>query len=137
MTDERRILIIDDDLKRIRSVIEMLQMEGYEVHHCSTAASALNVIQSDLPGFLLVILELQMPCGPYSPEESSYGRRTGAVILKSLRDQNKDIPVVVFSVVRDSSTKQEILSMGRVRYIEKPCFPSVLVETVEELIKRQ
>ena len=57
--------------------------------------------------------------------------RSGLDLLKTIRDQHPELPVIMVSAYADKENVLESLHLGAVDYLEKPVQPKVLLETVE------
>jgi CheY-like chemotaxis protein len=132
----RKILFIDDDVKRISSHIDMLRMEGYEVESEPSAQKALESFTKNPSGYCLIILDIMMPKDQFTREETKYGRETGLVLLKQLREISKDIPVIVLTVLRDPNVRERAIKLRANEYLLKPQFPSKLIEVVETYLQK-
>lgn len=130
----KKILFVDDDKKRTDIYVEMLRMEGYNVAFASTIKKAETAFRR--ASFDLVILDIMVPYASYIGENTLESRKCGIDFLRRIRKQNStgDLPVILLTVCCDSKTKKEARDAGCNEYLEKPCLPSKLLETVQTLI---
>ena len=102
-----RILVVDDE----RSMREMLEIflgrEGYEVQGCSSAGEALSALSGPDP-FDLLISDINMP------------GLTGLDLLRTIRQEGKDIPVVMITAYGSPDSAVEAMKLGAADYITKP-----------------
>jgi CheY-like chemotaxis protein len=130
----KKILFIDDDFKRVDSHAEMMRVAGYEVNLQESAEGALEGFRTRKEDHDVVILDMMMPRGEFTQEETRHGRVTGLVLLEKLREISKDIPVIVLTVVRDPRVMEKAREFGADEYLLKPVFPSALIKAIERVI---
>jgi DNA-binding response OmpR family regulator len=116
----QRILIIEDDPKLGRQILESLRKAGYEAEWL-TEGRRLN--KAELHGCGLVILDLMLP-GVY-----------GMDVLKDLRESS-DVPVLVLSARVETADKIRALKLGADDYLTKPFWPEELLERVKARLRR-
>jgi CheY-like chemotaxis protein len=59
-----RVMVVDDDPLCLRVVEQMLKRCTYDVHTCTNAASALQLLREKRHGFDLVLSDVYMPGAP-------------------------------------------------------------------------
>jgi two-component system phosphate regulon response regulator PhoB len=133
----QNIFFVDDDRRRTDIYVEMLRMEGYDVTFAATIKEAEKELKDGNFDFHLVILDIMMPYGGYIGENSLESRTRGIEFLKDIRKIKKEdeLPVIILTVCSDEIIKKETYEAGCNEYLEKPCYPSVLLEKVEEYLK--
>lgn len=114
MTDEYRILVVEDDAAVRRLVATALDVHGYVHREARTAAQALIELSSQPPD--VAILDLGLPDGD------------GVDIIETLRAWSS-MPVIVLSARLEDADKVEALDAGADDYLVKPF-------SVEELLAR-
>jgi DNA-binding NtrC family response regulator len=101
------LILLVDDQESIRFFLtKTLAEEGYEVRAASTAAQAIEIINSELPD--LVLLDLKLP------------DRNGLEVLSEIHDILKDICVVMMTAFGDIKTAVEAMKLGAYDYVNKP-----------------
>ena len=101
----RRVLVVDDE-KLVRwSVAERLRASGLEVVQAASVAEAMR-LADPLPDAAL--LDYQLPDGD------------GLAILKWLRQQDADLPVIMLTAHKDVETVVAAMHTGASDYITKP-----------------
>lgn len=106
MKDDLTILIIEDD-KYIAGFVELsLKQAGYAVLTAATAAEGLFLYAGHRPDILL--LDLGLP------------DRDGLEVIRELRGQRADTPILVVSARGQEREKIEALDAGADDYITKP-----------------
>ena len=122
MDETRHILVVDDD-RRIRELINSYLMEnGFLVSVAGTAAEARERMRG--LAFDLLILDIMMP------------GETGLALTKSLRSEGRDIPVLMLSALADSSDRIAGLATGSDDYLVKPFEPRELLLRIKNLLRR-
>ena len=101
-----RILVVDDEDK-MRRLLEMALLSlGHEVVQ---AADGLEALKHFAEGsFDLVLTDLRMP------------NLDGVGLLRRLREQGNDVPVIVLTAHGNVETAVEAMKMGAVDYIIRP-----------------
>ena len=128
---KRTILFVDDDPKRISSYTDFLRESGYTTIVETDSTRVLSIFKEKQNEIDLIILDMMLPTERHLKEETDYGRRTGLYLLRQIRKISEDIPIMVFTVVRDLSLRQETEKLGASPYLEKPILPSRLMEEIE------
>jgi two-component system response regulator QseB len=118
-----RLLLVEDDRLIGRGVQESLRDEGYAVDWVRDGAEALEQAASGVHD--LVILDLGLP------------RADGIEVLKRLRAQKNDLPVLIVSA-RDAPTSRVIgLDAGADDYLIKPFDLDELSARIRALLRRR
>ena len=115
-----RILLIEDDEKLGRQILDQLREAGFEPTWIRDGEEALAVRARDHD---LVILDLMLP-GAF-----------GLDVLKRLRSQS-DLPVVVLSAKSDTAVKVRALELGADDYVTRPFWPEELLARVSARLRR-
>jgi len=116
----QRILLIEDDPKLGRQIVEHLDEAGFETTWLRDGQTALS---ASYRGLALVVLDLMLP-GAF-----------GLDVLKVLRTQS-DVPVLILSGKSDATVKVRALDMGADDYLVKPFWPEELVARVNARLRR-
>jgi len=101
-----RILVVEDEDSIASFVVKGLSAEGHAVERAATAqeAIALGVTYE----FDLILLDLILPDG------------NGLDVLKTIRAERPDVPVIVVSALGDVDDKVDLLDAGADDYLVKP-----------------
>jgi CheY-like chemotaxis protein len=132
--DMKRILWIEDDGYLLQSMINPLEESGYIVHSAEDATDALDVL--DKFGIDLIILDMLLPCGEKvnAPENEEY---VGLYLLKVLRQNGINLPVIVFSVAYSEMLKKEMEILGVNNYLIKGrVLPPQLKNEVDKILRK-
>jgi len=108
-SDQRRVLLVDDDRDLVRSLELYLRMEGFEVSCAYGGIGAIEEIAVNNPS--AVILDIMMP------------DIDGVDVCRHIRQKLKDTrtPVIALTAVSNPKIRQESLAAGFNEYITKPC----------------
>ena len=120
------ILIADDQPEIRNTLAESLVAEGRSVHACGTGAEALTYLQSGERDVDLVILDLDYGAG--EPD--------GLEILKSIREENESIPVIILTGKGTVETAVTALRFGATDFIEKDFYIEDRLELSLEKLDR-
>src|SRR5207245_308240 len=99
------ILVVDDDAS-LRSALQLILGEKYQVLEAADAASALGTIGVRPVDLVLLDLLLQ--------------RGDGIEVLESLKATGRIIPVIVMSGLNTSWTAATAMRLGALDYVTKP-----------------
>jgi two-component system alkaline phosphatase synthesis response regulator PhoP len=124
MTNEKRILIADDEPDILEIIQYNLQQEGYEVFTARNGDEALEQAKKVQPD--LILLDIMMP------------GKTGLDVCNLLRLNPlfKNTLIVFLTALSDENTEIRGLETGADDYITKPISPKVLVSKVNALFRR-
>ena len=122
MTGESHLLVVDDD-DRIRELIKQyLTREGHSVTTAPDAAKARKLLQTF--SFDLAILDIMMP------------GEDGLSLLRALRDDGDDTPVLLLTARGQASDRIEGLRLGADDYLPKPFEPEELALRTTAILRR-
>ena len=119
-----RILVADDDQDTLNLVTYILNHFGYEVVGVSDGSAAIAAIEADPPK--LAILDVIMP------------GMSGIEVLKRVRsnEANRNLHVILFSVITNESTVAAGLAAGASEFIKKPVNLGELMQIVNSFLSR-
>ena len=122
MSDETHLLIVDDD-DRIRDLLKQyLTRAGHSVTTAADAAAARKLFQTF--SFDLAIFDIMMP------------GEDGLSLLKTLRDDGNQTPVMLLTARGQSEDRIEGLRLGADDYLPKPFEPEELALRTAAIIRR-
>lgn len=120
--DNKRLLIVEDDVTTRTLLQEILKGEGYEVLAVSDAPEALDLLQRQgLPH--LVLLDLGLP-SMHGAELSERIKRMG------------DVPIIIITGNRSEEAVVESLSRFAEDYITKPFKVREVIARIERVLSR-
>lgn len=117
-----RILVVDDDVKLNHVVCTHLRANGFEVKGCLSASEAYDEMYSQL--YEMIISDIMMP------------GIDGFEFARTVRELNKNIPLLFMSARDDMGAKREGFSIGIDDYIVKPFNLDELIMRVQALLRR-
>ena len=107
-----RILLIDDDTRRMTKYVNELVDNGYEVVFEDNVDSGLATLLSK-GNFDLVVLDISMPPGSeFKFEDTVGGTRTGLALYDTIRAERPNLPIVVLTNVPDSRLAEHFAKDG-------------------------
>lgn len=116
-----RILVVDDEIL-IREVIKEYSLnEGYEVDEASNGEEALELIENNDYG--VIIMDVMMPT------------MDGLTAIKELKEI-KNIPVIILSARKEEYDKLQGFEIGVDDYVTKPFSPKELIARIKAVTKR-
>jgi EAL domain-containing protein (putative c-di-GMP-specific phosphodiesterase class I)/CheY-like chemotaxis protein len=113
----RSVLIVDDDAALARAFQRTLTRGGFEVVVAESGTIAVETIVST--PFDVIVTDIQMP------------GMTGVDLLRIVRAQDLDVPVILMTGAPTVETAIEAVSLGALQYLAKPFESEVLVKVVE------
>ncbi len=117
-----RVLVVDDE-PPIRKLLRMgLSAEGYQVIDAPSGQAALDLIPQKPD---LIILDLGLP------------DIQGLELLRSMRERNEGVPIVVLSSRGDESAKVQALDLGADDYVTKPFGMNELLARIRAALRHQ
>ncbi len=117
-----KIAIVEDEKDLANLLVKYLDKEGYQTVLFTTGEEALNHLKDS---FHLWILDIMLP-----------GMTTGYDLIKAIKEENKDIPVI-FTSARDQDIDKVMgLELGSDDYLAKPYSLRELVLRVKRILAR-
>ena len=116
-----RVLVVDDHRQARESMAEVLRTSGHQVACCSSAAEALQVLQS--AAFDCIVTDLKMP------------GMSGLELIVQLRQRRTAAQVVMVTAHATVSSAVEAMRHGAFDYIEKPFDADALERLVGQAIR--
>ncbi len=117
-----RILVVEDQKKVADALTSGLEAEGYEVVSARTGEEGYFLVQSQ--AFDLVLLDLMLP------------GRDGLEILKTLREKDRELPVLILSARDTVAERVKGLDLGADDYLVKPFALPELLARIRALLRR-
>ena len=123
MSSENRKILIADDEARMRALVrDYLRMKGFQVLEAENGSEALEIFQRE-PDIALILLDVMMP------------EMDGFETLKELRHIS-DVPVLMLTARAEERDELQGFSLGADEYIAKPFSPKVLLARIDAILKR-
>jgi two-component system, OmpR family, copper resistance phosphate regulon response regulator CusR len=118
-----RVLVIEDESKTRRSLVEGLELEGWQIAAASSGMEAAAALRER--AFDLVILDWMLP------------DRDGIDLLRELRQRGANCPVLVLTARTSLNDRVIGLDSGADDYLAKPFAFAELVARCRALMRRQ
>ena len=115
-----KVLIVEDNKILLESVVEELS-KHFETEKCEDGEEALYLINQNI--YDLVILDLMLP------------NINGFDILKKMRINNIDTPVLILTAKETLDDKVEAFTIGANDYLTKPFYMEELVARVYAILR--
>ena len=117
-----RILVVDDEESIRELVCSMLRNASYRCVQACSGAEAPGILRED-GNFHLVLTDMMMP------------ELDGAGLLEVVRQQHKDLPVVMVTAVHDISVALTAIRNGAYDYLLKPFEREQLLAVVRRALE--
>jgi two-component system response regulator (stage 0 sporulation protein F) len=121
--DKAKILVIEDQEETRRVVTSYLSRKGYNAFSIPTAKGAVELVKKEHPD--ITLLDIVLADG------------SGLDILKQIKEFDKNIKVVMVTVLEDEDTIKQAKSLGADEYVTKPAtvdyLNNIILEKISEL----
>ena len=121
MTQQKRVLLVDDEVSIQRSLTSLLRSRGYAVDVAPTGESALKAISDRPPD--LVLLDLGLPL------------LDGSEVCRRVRDVSP-VPIIILTARNNDTDKVSMLDIGADDYVTKPFSPAELLARIRVALRR-
>jgi DNA-binding NtrC family response regulator len=122
-TENRSILIIDDERPILLTLEALLRRRGYQVDTALTAAQGLKLLRTKSPA--LVLLDLQLPDAE------------GLEMLDRIKIELPEIQVIILTAHDTLHNAIESIKRGAYHFISKPYASEELLSLVEKALEKQ
>ena len=122
-TDNRHVLIIDDERPVLMTLEALLKRRGYEVDTAPTAAQGLKLLKSKSPP--LILLDLRLPDAD------------GLEMLDRIKNELPEAQVIILTAHDSLHNAIESIKRGAFHFISKPYAPEELLSLVEKALEKQ
>ena len=120
--EEKRVLIVDDDIDFSSSLSEILAHNKYITKIADNIRSANSEIKSFYPHIALIDIRL--------------GVDNGIDLLKILRSKYPEIICIMITAYSNIDTSIEALRLGAYDYLRKPVIPDELIATLNRCFEK-
>jgi len=115
------ILVVDDDVRILRMMRRILELEGYHALTASNGEAALDVLDEQSPDMML--LDIRMP------------GMDGYTVCRRIREFSH-MPIIIVTVKDNDAEKIEGLDAGADDYVTKPFSAKELAARVRAVLRR-
>ncbi|MDY0016895.1 MAG: response regulator [Candidatus Delongbacteria bacterium] len=116
-----KILVIDDEPELREFVVMSLELNNFDTVEADNGKKALSILEEE--DFDCIVSDVEMP------------HMTGPEFLKSFRETNKVIPVIMLTGVKDLNTVVDVMKAGAQDYLVKPINVDELLISVRKCIE--
>ncbi len=120
-TKKTLVLVVDDDVRMLRMMKRILELEGFQVLIANSGESALKMFDKENPD--LVLLDIMMP------------DMDGYSVCQRIREFSQ-VPIIMVTARGDDKEKVEGLDIGADDYVTKPFSASELAARVRAVLRR-
>jgi len=121
MTQQKRVLLVDDEVSIQRSLSSLLRSRGYAVDIAPSGESALKAISDRPPD--LVLLDLGLPL------------LDGGEVCRRVRDVSP-VPIIILTARNNETEKVSLRAVGADDYVTKPFSPAELLARIRVALRR-
>ncbi len=122
-TDNRRILIIDDERTILLTLTALLERHGFQVESAPTASQGLKALKAKSPP--VVLLDLHLP--------DAEGLQT----LEEIKTSAPGTQVIILTAHDTLNNAIESIKRGAYHFISKPYAPEELLSLIEKALEKQ
>ena len=122
-TNNRHVLIIDDERPVLMTLEALLKRHGYQVDTAPTAIQGLKALKSKPP--TLVLLDLRLPDAD------------GLEMLERIKTELPQVQVIILTAHDSLHNAIESIKRGAYHFISKPYAPEELLSLVEKALETQ
>ena len=115
-------MLYEDDIKIASFLIKGLREEGYFVEHLVDGYKVIERVINEI--FDVAIVDLMVP------------GMDGRTLIRSLREQKRNIPILVLSAKREVDDRVEALRLGADDFLTKPFSFTELLARLQALVRR-
>ncbi len=125
-TENRRMLVADDDPAILRLIATILEKENYTVVTARDGREAYKILQSD-PNFTAAILDVVMP------------HISGPELVRFMKNEERlrKIPVMMMTAEQDPKLSSDSFSAGAMVFLPKPFTTGQLQIMLQMLIGKK
>jgi DNA-binding response OmpR family regulator len=117
------ILLVEDDPSILRGLQMNLGLEGFRLVAARDGEEGLKFARQHKPD--LIVLDLMLP------------KRTGTEVIRELRAEDPDTPILVLSAKDQEADKVLALSLGADDYLTKPFGVAELIARIRAALRRR
>jgi DNA-binding NtrC family response regulator len=123
MTENLKILVVDDEDSIRKRCLLLLSRRGHTVIGAANSSKALKLLQNETTGFDLLLIDIRMP------------GMDGIQLLKKVKMQKKSIEIIVMTGYASVETAVEAMKYGAFDYLSKPFEKGELLHVIEKIVK--
>jgi CheY-like chemotaxis protein len=120
MALDKSFLVVDDSATMRQLITMTLKKLGCtSITGAADGQSALQSLENNLPGIILT--DLSMP------------GMDGLQLIQAVRQQHKDLPIIILSTFGDDATRDQAMTLGANEFVMKPLSAITLKAALERV----
>ena len=123
MEEQKKILVVDDDVDTCALLSRFLTKHGFAVEYSHSGRSALSLLKEKK--FDLVLSDFRL------------GDIDGTEMLAGIKKISQDIPVIIITGYSDIKTAVNIIKSGAYDYVAKPLIPDEILHTIKRALESE
>lgn len=123
MKERLRILIVDDDRRMVKTLVDILTVKGYEAEAAYSGPEALDKAKKGY--FDFVLTDIKMP------------KMSGVELYKAIKEAKPDLPIVLMTAYSTDRLVKEGMEEGVIATLTKPLDISLLLSSLSSLRKER
>lgn len=120
----KNILVVDDDPAICRLVAEAVTAPGFHVYTAKDGVEALRLVDDPSTTIDLLLVDVVMP------------RLNGPELVRVVSSHYPEIKIIFMSGYQNDILDRYGIVASRIRYIQKPFIPAVLVQAIREELSK-
>ena len=131
-----RILWIDDDEWKSLPLKETLELHGHEIRFCPDCEEGYKELQKNPENYDVLMLDVMMPpSSMFENKDNNSGDITGLLFYKHIRNSLKELPILIYTVVRDVALLNKYLcDDNKAAWLNKPASAESIITKINNLI---
>lgn len=118
---KRRILVVDDDRMMVRTLCDVLRLQGWEAEGAFSGPEAIAAVRDG--GYPLVLMDIKMP------------GMDGVAAFKAIKAHRPNVKVILMTAYTARDLIREAENEGVLRVLPKPVAPGPLLELLDSSLQ--
>ena len=123
MTNNFRILVVDDEDSMRKRCVRLLSRQGYHVIGASSSLAALDLVQKEGAWFDLLLVDIRMP------------GMDGTQLMEKVKAQKQAVEVIIMTGYATVETAVKAMKNGAYDYLSKPFEMEELLHLVKKVVE--
>ena len=124
MSNQKKILVIEDNLEVLENLGEILELYGYEVQEAKDGKEGVECALKNPPDIIL--------CDVMMPQLDGFG----VLNILSKKPATADIPFIFLTAKSEKEDFRRGMNLGADDYITKPFYKDELLQVIETRLKK-
>lgn len=120
LCNQKKILIVDDEVAILFAYRKLIEREGFGVHVCENIEAALTNIKHNI--YSAVIADMRL---------AGSDNTDGLKLLNIIKVHQPDAKVIMVTGYGNHEIEQQAYALGAAHYFEKPVRPSVILDALK------